>query len=103
MPSRGAAQAASAPTHLCTAPVQTIPPTASSSTRAVLSYHTSLNSLLAQSLPNWCLGVIRGDGGLLGARGWPERLDVGFLREEAPAPARLGLHFCPVTPTRAQL
>lgn len=103
MPSHGAAQAASAPNHLCTAPVQTIPPTTSSSTRAVLSYHASLNFLLAQSLPNWCVGVSRGDSGLLRAHGWPERLSVGFLREGAPAPARLGLHFCPVTSTRAQL
>lgn len=43
-PSCGTAQAASALNHLSTALVQTIPPTTSFSTRAVLSYHVSLNT-----------------------------------------------------------
>lgn len=73
--------------------LQTIPPSTSSSTRAITSYHVSLNCVLAPSLPNWCVGVSRGDGGLYRPHGWPEPLDVGFPREGAPAPARLGLHF----------
>lgn len=94
------AQASSALNHLSTTLVQTIPPTNSSSTRAVLSYHASLKSVLAQSLPNWCVAVSREDGGLLRPCRWPEHLDVGFHREGAPAPAHLGLHFCQVTPVQ---
>lgn len=62
-PSCGTAQAASALKHLSTTLVQTIPPTTSSSTRAVLSYHASSKSARAQSLPNWCAGGSRGDSG----------------------------------------
>lgn len=43
------------------------------SSRAVLP-HPSLNSVLAQSLPNWCR---RGVSGLLRPRRWPEHLGVG--------------------------
>lgn len=102
-PSWGTVQVPSALNNVSTALVQAIPLATSSSTRAVLSYHASLNSVLAQSLPNWCVGVSRGDGGLLRPRGWPEHLDVGFSREGAPSPAHLGLHFCQVTPVRVQL
>ena len=101
-PCCGTAQAASVLNHLSTARVQTIPPTTSSSTRAVLSYHATLNSVLVQSLPKWCVGVSRGDSGWLRPCRWPEHLDVGSPREGDPAPAHLGLHFCQVTPVRVQ-
>lgn len=70
---------------------QTIPPSTSSSTRAVISYHVSLSCMLAPSLPNWCVGVSRGDSGLFRPQGWPGPLYVDFPREGAPA--HLGLHF----------
>lgn len=91
-PSCGTAQAASALNHLSTALVQTVPPTTSSSTRAVL-LPCQFEHWLAQSLPNWCVVFSRGDGGLHRPCGWPEHLDVGFPREGPPAPAHLALHF----------